>query len=459
LNTTTATQAPSAQKSGLLINRNYALRWSGQTISIIGDFVFTTTLVVWIAVDLSKGQAWAPLAVSGVLIAASLPVLLVGPLAGVFVDRWDKRGTILRMTLLQAAAVASLLLASGIVPLPFIQGGRLPLAWTLGAIYAVVFLVNAFGQFANPASLALIGDIVSEPDRPRAMGLAQVSGALATIVGPPLAAPLLLTFGVHWALIIDALSFLVAFATVTAIRAPRAMISVAPGQRGSFAGELRAGIDFFFGNRVLVTLLVALSIAMLGAGALNALDVFFVTQNLHTDAHLYGVVGAAQAVGILIGAAVAGTLAVRAGLGRTIWASLIAVGITLLVWARMTSFVPALGVLFVGGIAQAALNVAAAPLLLRVTPKALIGRATAVVNPVITLASLISIALAGYLDSTVLAGFHATIYGLTFGPVDTIFAVAGVLVLLGGLYAMVMLRGVDAPSTEAAPAADARAVP
>src|SRR5215467_5129682 len=185
---TSSTPAPASapSKSGVLINRNFALLFFGQTLSVVGDFVFNTTLVLWIAVLLAKGQTWAPLAVSGVLLAAAVPVLVIGPLAGVFVDRWDKRATLLRVSIFQSLVVVALLALSGIVPLPFVAGGRLPLAWMLGAIYAAVFLINAGTQFVGPASLALVGDIVHEPDRPRASGLTQVVFALATIVGPPI---------------------------------------------------------------------------------------------------------------------------------------------------------------------------------------------------------------------------------------------------------------------------------
>jgi MFS family permease len=205
-----------------------------------------------------------------------------------------------------------------------------------------------------------------------------------------------------------------------------------------------AGLRYVFSNRVLVTVLIAVSVAMLGAGALNALDVFFVTRNLHADPHLYGIVGAATAVGVLVGAIVGGMFAFRVGLARTIWLSLLALSLLVVVWSRMTSFIPALVVIGLVGMANAPLNVAAGPLLLKVTPKRFVGRATAIILPAINLASLISIALAGWLASTVLVGFHAVVLGMAFGPLDTIFLAAGVLGILGGLYAMVMLRGADA---------------
>src|SRR5579863_5070318 len=84
LDETAAAHSPKKPaKPGLLINRNFALLWSGQTISIIGDFAFSTTLAVWVFI-LVNAQTWAPLAVTGVYVATALPMLLIGPLAGVF---------------------------------------------------------------------------------------------------------------------------------------------------------------------------------------------------------------------------------------------------------------------------------------------------------------------------------------------------------------------------------------
>ena len=97
MNTITTIPTPSTQKRGLFINRNFALLWTGGTISVFGDGIFDTSLVVWISVFLTAHQSWAPLAVSGVLLAMLVPTFVFGPIAGVFVDRWDKRRTMLWM--------------------------------------------------------------------------------------------------------------------------------------------------------------------------------------------------------------------------------------------------------------------------------------------------------------------------------------------------------------------------
>src|SRR5262249_21734534 len=190
---------------------NFALLWTGQAISQIGDWVFDTTLVLWIGVVLGRDQPWAPAAVSGVLVATSLPFFLVGPLAGVFVDRWDKRRTMLAMDAIRAVLVALLALITVL---------RLPLGWMLAAIYAAVFLASVCSQFFRPSLVALIGDIVAEPARVRASSLSETTTNLAFIIGPVFAAPLLYAFGPLVALLLDAFSFLVSFGAVRLIGAP-----------------------------------------------------------------------------------------------------------------------------------------------------------------------------------------------------------------------------------------------
>jgi hypothetical protein len=133
-------------RSNILINRNFALLWGGQALSILGNMLFNTTLVIWIASQVARGESWAPLAVSGVLFAASIPAFVIGPLAGVVVDRKDKRLMMLAMDGSRVFIAAALILATGAIPLPLVPGGRLPLLWTLGVIYVIVFLINSADQ-------------------------------------------------------------------------------------------------------------------------------------------------------------------------------------------------------------------------------------------------------------------------------------------------------------------------
>lgn len=434
-----ATSQMQDQKKKLLINRNFAFLWSGQAISNLGDMVFDTTLVLWVATRIAVNQPWAPLAVSGVMLATALPILLIGPLAGVFVDRWEKRRTMLRMDAIRALLIALLLFIA--LPLPV----HLPIFAQLGVVYTVVALASTCSQFFSPARTTLISDVVDEADLARASGLGQISQNLAIIIGPPLAAPLLFVVGVQWALIINALSFVASFLAILAIRSAQNIpeTELQSLRAHSFWKELGAGLHFFGHSRILMTLLINIVIVTLGTGALNALDVFFVTQNLHTDPNLYGIIGMGFGAGSILGALIANFFIQRLGITRVFWGGLVTGGLLILLYSRMNSFVPALLIFGLAGLPIAALNIAVLPLLLHATPRNLLGRVMSVINPVQTLASLISTGLAGILASNLLLGFHATLLGLTLGTNDTIFSAAALLIILGGIYALFSLRNLN----------------
>jgi MFS family permease len=171
------------------INRRFALLWTGRAISSVGDFAFDTALVLWIGTFLAAHQSWAPLAVSGALLAAALPQIVAGPIAGVFVDRWDKRRTMLWMIALQAVVAALLAPLAGHVAVPFVAGGHLAIAWPLGFIYADVAVLSICAQFVGPAQLALVKDIVPEAKQDQALETSQAMQGLAVILGPRRSAP------------------------------------------------------------------------------------------------------------------------------------------------------------------------------------------------------------------------------------------------------------------------------
>jgi len=435
---------------GLRRNRAWTLLWSGQAISIVGDYVFDTTIVLWIGTVIAKGQSWAPAAVSGVLMAAALPAILIGPVAGVFVDRWDRRRIMLTADACRAVLVAALL------PLAWPSvSGQLSRGATLTLIYAVLVAASCFSQFFNPSRFAVLFAVVDKADVPRASGIMQATGSMAAIVGPPLAAPLLFVFGVQWALVINALSFLVSFATIALTRLPAAAAARADTP-ANFGAEFRAGLRFFATNKVLIALALGAVVATLGAGAINALNLFFVTHNLHVAAKWYGTLGAADGIGAVLGALAAGWIVARITSQRVFWGGLIACGILVIVYSRMDVLVAAIVVLALIGVVVGALNAAISPLLLAVTPQEMLGRVIAVLNPMQQVASLTAIAASGILASTVLRGMHVVVAGMTFGPYDTIFAIAGLFFIAGGLAAIRPLR--ESPQlagTAAQPAAGA----
>ncbi|WP_052889197.1 MFS transporter [Thermogemmatispora carboxidivorans] len=423
----------------VLINRNFALLWLGQAISNLGDVILGAALVLWIANDLGRGRSWAPVGVSGVFIAEYAPVALIGPPAGVFVDRWSRRLTMLRTDGLRMALTGCL--AWVLSPtVPFFGALELPLGWQLGAVYTVVLLDQSCGQFFNPARLALIGDIVEPEDLARATSLSQATMGLSVIVGPAIGSLLVFNVGIQWAVITDALSFGISFLTIALIRAP--VEKRLESDPISFSQDFRAGLGVLFGSRGLLAILLASLLSMSAFGALNALAIFFVTDNLHAQPNLYGPLGTVLGLGAIAGALIAGLVANRLGLPRLLWGATFALGLTTLLLARMTSVGPAFGLIFLVGATWIAVNVAVEPLVLRLTAREFVGRVTAVLTPAGSLASVLSAALAGSLVSTVLHDFRGTVLGLAVGPVDTFFCGIGALVLLGSAAVRLLMHDV-----------------
>ncbi len=180
-------------------------------------------------------------------------------------------------------------------------------------------------------------------------------------------------------------------------------------------------------------------ICQLGTGALNALDVFFVTRNLHAPYDLYGYLGMAFGLGAVIGALCAGPVVQAIGARTTTWFGLLAGGIFIIAYSRLGQFWPGVVMLFLVAVPVTMLNTAIAPMLLAAVPREFLGRTIAFLNPVNQLASMVSVLAAGWLASSVMRNFAGSIGGLHFGPIDTIFTVSGLLIVIAAGYAVVAL--------------------
>lgn len=394
----------------LLKNRNFVLLASGQAISDIGDFVLSTTLLVWVF-----SLTHSPAAISGVLIAQNIPVFLLGPIAGVFVDRWNRRSTM----------VATDLLRMVFALLPLV----LPGAWRLPAIYASVFAISSLSRFFMPARTGVMQVIVAPEQQTRAASIGQATFALSIIIGPAIASPLYFLVGPIIACSINAASFLVSALCLMALRAPRKAlhpyIQSDKSGIGAIVSEIYAGFHFIVKSRVLYLVMVLALIAFLGAGALNALDIIFVTQRLHVSAGLYGPLTAVSGLGTLIGAILIGIFANRFKPSRLLSSCVLLLGIGIAIYAFQTWYVLALVIYFLSSLPQGGIDIGFAPLMINATPRAMMGRVGAVMETGMSGMGLVSVGLAGFLGQ--------------FVPVYIIFAACGALIALAGVFGFVAL--------------------
>ena len=397
----------------VLRHADFRRLWSGQVISNIGD---SFTMMAQLVLD--NRLTGSTLALAGMAIALALPQLIFGLLAGVFVDRLDRRKLMIVSDLLRAALV-------------------LPMALVTRADQVWIFYVCGFGMASvstlfEPAKGALLPHLVPESDLLRTNALSQTTRMVALLVGPMLAGLVLETTTPALAFILDATSFAVSALVIWRIRirvAPsvRAAVDAAnAGLRGVLA-EAGEGLRAVFGTRTIGTLAGVFAVAMLGLGAINVLAIAFLSRNFGVGPGSLGLLMAVQAVGMIIGSIAAGQWLGQAQPGRVLGGSLAVLGGGIVALAFAPTYAVVLALMRVIGLADGPLNAVAATLIQTAVPDAQRGRVGAGINTVINSANLLSMSLAG-------------LAGDALG-VSNVFILGGAITLLAAGGAVALLRG------------------
>jgi Na+/melibiose symporter-like transporter len=276
-------------------------------ISATGDGLLMIGLSY--AVYASTGSTVAS---AGAVLVSLLPQAAVGPVAGVLVDRWDRRRTMIG---------ANLLLMLVLVPLLAVHGERgLPL------VYGVLFVSAVVETFVWPAEQALLPRLVddaSDAELVAANGLNAQAQEVARLVGPALGGLVTAAGGVPAVAIVDAATFLVAAILLLRIKTPSRPARPEPSAEAAVQGRLAAlrsewrdGLEVVRRSSVLRTLVLFALITATGEGIMATLFTPYVRSVLDSDARALGVIVSAQAVGGLIGGALVTTVAGRWRPGR-----------------------------------------------------------------------------------------------------------------------------------------------
>jgi MFS family permease len=300
---------------GLLRRRDFGLLWTGGLISETGDWFLLVGLPVWVL-----QVTGSSLVTATVFLVGLLPGLVVGPLAGVLVDRWDRRRTLVAVSLAQAAFLLPLLAVDG--------------RHRLWVVYLVMAAEAALAQLNDPARNALVPTLVARDDLVGANALIGLNANLARLAGSPLGGLLVELAGLPGLVIGDAVSFLVGAALLGLVRRPpRAEpaepreVSTAPAPPG-VVGEWVDGLRVILGDRGLRWGLVVNGLAAVAQGIFTVLFVLFVTRELGGDGADVGLLRGVQAIGGLLGGLVVVGLARRLEPGRLL-------GVSLLVFAAV----------------------------------------------------------------------------------------------------------------------------
>lgn len=292
-----------------LQSRDFRLLWLGQTLSTIGSQM-TIVAVNWQVYRLLSGSTFhAALAgwqvtLNGQALGLGMlglarvgPIIVFGLLGGVLADSFDRR------RLLIAAQIASCTVSAALAMLTF--GGHAGLL----AVYLLSAADAAVGAFEGPAQEALVPQLVPRAHFANAASLNTLVWTLGTIAGPALAGVVIAAFSVGAVYALDALSFLVALAAVTALR-HRALAT--HGRAGVDIRSLLDGLRFTRGSRTLWGTMVLDFWATFFASARTMLPIV-ADRALHAGVQGYGLLATAQPLGAVLTGVI---LAFRHGLRR-----------------------------------------------------------------------------------------------------------------------------------------------
>src|SRR5215213_9611545 len=236
----------------LLRQRNFALLWFGGLISLMGDRVLLVALPYFV-----YQQTGSTLATALMVAAQLLPRLLFGSIAGVFVDRWDRKQVMVVTSIGQGVVILLLL---------FVRSGDS--IWT---VYLVSFLQTTLALFFGPAENALLPLLVGEEDLLPANSLNALNNNLARLIGPPIGGAILAISGLSGVVLFDSVTFVVAGLMILGVR--RARVSPPPAEAmakqdttSNFWREWKEGIKILRTNHVIGVLF--LTVVLLNFGGI-----------------------------------------------------------------------------------------------------------------------------------------------------------------------------------------------
>ncbi|MHB9143786.1 MAG: MFS transporter [Symbiobacteriia bacterium] len=369
-------------------NRPFLLLWVGQTISRLGDVLYYAGML-WLVKELTHSNTATGLAGT----AMALPQLL-GPLAGVFVDRWPRRRILLFTDLIRGVLVL-------VVPLLH-WWGRL----SAGSVIAVVFALSLVGQLFYPAERAMMTELVEGDDLVQANSLDNMALSATNIFGFLLGGTLIAWIGPVQLFSLDGLSFFISALFIvwmgTALaRASRGQgVGRAAGQghgRGGILAEIKEGLLFLWETPLTRVVIPAAVVINFVFGPAMVLLPSYATDVLGAGARGFGYLEGALAAGMLLGAA---AVPVLVRYVPRIWAmggGLAAMALAMVGVGLSVHLIPSLLLFGAVGVANAIVNVIFMTLLQAMIPPQLQGRTFASLMTLVSIFTPIGLGISGIL--------------------------------------------------------------
>lgn len=346
--------AEAAASLPLRRNSSFLLLWAGQFVSQLGDRLATVALA-WLVYQHTESA----LSTGAVLALNALPYVLFGTVAGVAIDRLNKRWVMVSADIVRGVLVL-------LVPY---AAGR-----SLASVFVIAFALASVAVLFDPCKLAILPDLVGGSRLLRANSLLATGENLTEVVGYSASGLMLAAVSTATAFRIDAVTFAVSAAALLAMHYEAPVRAAAEQSARTVFAQLREGFSFLRHHRGLAINTALVVAITAGAGASYPLTFLFAVRVLDAGTSGFGLLEGALAAGYLTGSLVLATVASRVRKGRAMIAGFLVMGgcmagvaLTQATWQAMIPFVGL-------GIANSAAIIAVDTYVQEIVPEHLRGR-------------------------------------------------------------------------------------
>lgn len=379
----------------LLTNRNFFLLWLGQTISNFGDRLNQMALVALVY----QNSPGSEMALAKLISFTIIPVFIIGPIAGVWVDRLNKKDVMIISDITRGVLVLS-------IPLFIVMKQIL-------AVYLVIFILFSISRFFIPSKMAMIPEIVPKDKLLIANSLQDTTHIIGNVVGLVVAGVIvnIPAIGAMGGFYIDSLTFFVSASLIAmivnrefALRVKEDLLATRQAIEGSIRrsifAELKEGLGFFREHRNMAFVLGVFFILMAGIGAVSCVIIVFIQEAFGTATRDLGFLGMFLVAGLFLGTVLFAKFGQKIDKRKAILASFIASGLFLALFAFFVKRYPSLPVagIFSGliGLAIGPVMMSANTLTHEMIPEDVRGRVFSSLEAVIHLAFLTFMFIAAF---------------------------------------------------------------
>ena len=404
----------------LLRRRDFGLLWFAGLISIAGDWILYAALPFFV-----YERTGSTIATAGMIVAQLLPSVALGSIAGVFVDRWDRKRILVVANVLHAVVVALLVLV--------------PSEGWIWVVYVVAAGQSAIAAFAGPAETALLPTLVDESELLPANAMNTLNNRLGRLVGASSGGVLLGVFGLEAVVLVDCASFLLAAVLIAPIAArfgrpttDETATGIVHSKWDSFRRDWVDGFRAVRNDRTIALLFVVFGLGTFGGTMFDPLYAAWVRDVLEEGPGVYGTLITTHSATGIVGTVLVGRYGARLSDRVLMGWSSIAAGVSNAVKFNVPVVPVAFGTSTVTGVTSVAANVGMETLAMRTVRDELRGRVFGLLQAFIFLLSLLGALTGGALAEVV-------------GIVPMLSVAAGLIVLSG----VVVLRAFAAASQSA----------